>query len=41
MLKKGLNFAVTLRQVSVDDITAGVEGGLHGLSGPDIGCFGE
>ena len=36
VLKKGLNFAVTPRRVPVDDIIAGVEGGLHGLSGPEV-----
>ena len=27
VLKKGMNFAVTPRQISVDDVMAGVEGG--------------
>ena len=36
VLKKGMNFAVTPRQIPVDDVIAGVEGGLKDLAGSDV-----
>ena len=36
VLKKGMNFAVTPGQIPVEDVTTGVEGGLQGLTRPDI-----
>ena len=36
VLKKGMNFAVTPRQIPVDDVIAGVEGGLKDLVGSDV-----